>query len=168
MLTTLRRPHRNGIGCTHGIAGKTNAPTMGEKGETMSPIEQAEANAREAIKEVPAPKEAAPKGKSTKTTTKGKSTKEAAPTKKAPKGYIEVTGDAIVVGARVFNLGGAAKNGSVPKEATIEVVEKITKAAPGHNGQEYKKLHLVSTKGPKVKRTKFLSMGRKVMVKLPS
>lgn len=100
------------------------------------------------------------------TTNKGKVESTKAPkntTTKAPSGYVEGVGADLKIGHRVFNLGGAAKNGSVPQgEKVIELVTNITKAAPGHNGQEYKKVHLESTKGPKVKRTKFLSMARSI------
>lgn len=160
------------------VESTTKAPTNGgeSRGPTMAPTEKAQAQAKESLEsttKAPTTKESttmestttekAPTPKAP-TTNKGKVESTKAPkAPKAPSGYVEGVGADLNIGDRVFNLGGAAKNGSVPQgEKVIELVTNLTKAAPGHNGQEYKKVHLESTKGPKVKRTKFLSMARSI------
>ncbi len=82
----------------------------------------------------------------------------------APHGYERVEGGRLRVGDRVWNIGGDAKNGSVPTEPVIEEITNITKAAPS-NGQEYVNLHLSTIGTSASKRTRFLSKARMVYAK---
>lgn len=149
---------------------KEGSPNMTKEAPKKAPITLEEAQdhntieallARIAILEE-AQKEA-PKPKAPKAPKTNPKTKEAP---KAPKGFVFTSIDlgGLVVGSIVHNLGGSAKNGSVPTIDANEKVMDLTKASPGHNGQEYKKVHLVNTK-TKTKRTKFLSTKKMVMVK---
>lgn len=86
-----------------------------------------------------------------------------APKGKAPSGYKPMSlNDGLSVGSLVWNLGGSAQNGSVPTEPKVEKIVNLTKASPDANGRPYNKVHLESTKAPKTKRTKFLSMSKLV------
>lgn len=85
-----------------------------------------------------------------------------------PDGYAVVEGGSLKIGHQVHDLGGGAKNGSVPEgEGVVEKITDITKAAPGKGGQEYVKLHLerVDKAGKGATRTKFLSKAKKVVAK---
>jgi hypothetical protein len=79
--------------------------------------------------------------------------------------YSLVTGGELRPGMLVLDIGGSAKNGSVPEGVgVVEEITKITPAAPGHNGQEYVKLHLKAVTGGTT-RTKYLSKAKKVEAK---
>jgi hypothetical protein len=84
--------------------------------------------------------------------------------------YSWVEGGKLKVGWITHNIGGNSKRGDVPKsEDYAEEVTAINPAAPGHNGQEYKKLTLKMVDGPKdmlgKERNKFLSTAKKVEAK---
>jgi len=79
--------------------------------------------------------------------------------------YGLVEGGELKPGMLVLDIRGNAKNGSVPEGVgVVEEITKITPAAPGHNGQEYVKLHLKAVKDGTT-RTKYLSKAKKVKAK---
>jgi hypothetical protein len=79
--------------------------------------------------------------------------------------YSLVEGGKLRPGMLVLDIRGDAKNGSVPEGVgVVEEITKITPAAPGHNGQEYVKLHLKAVTGGTT-RTKYLSKAKKVEAK---
>src|SRR5829696_345442 len=79
--------------------------------------------------------------------------------------YSLVEGGKLRPGMLVLDIRGDAKNGSVPEGVgVVEEITKITPAAPGHNGQEYVKLHLRAATGGTT-RTKYLSKAKKVNAK---
>ena len=71
--------------------------------------------------------------------------------------YHWVQGGKLRTGMVVLDIGGNAKNGSVPEGVgVVEEITDITPAYPGHNGQKYVKLHLKGVRSGK-ERTKFAS-----------
>lgn len=75
-----------------------------------------------------------------------------------------VEGDKLKPGMLVLDIGGNAKNGSVPEG--VSVVEEITNITPAYpsGGRGYVKLHLRAVKGGTT-RTKYLSEAKKVKAK---
>jgi hypothetical protein len=80
--------------------------------------------------------------------------------------YSLVEGGKLRPGMLVLDIRGDAKNGSIPEGVgVVEEITKIAPAAPGHNGQEYVKLHLKAVTGGAT-RTKYLSKAKKVEAKI--
>lgn len=74
--------------------------------------------------------------------------------------YHWVQGGKLRTGMFVLDIGGNAQDGSVPEGVgVVGEITKITPAAPGHNGQEYVKLHLKEVRSGK-ERTRYASKAK--------